>query len=75
MEAELTGDVIRVGISGYPDMPRVHGLTTLGWMQAALSLIGAEVHWSKIVREPWSGASEVLYEFGLAPASGDTTDQ
>jgi serine/threonine-protein kinase len=66
VEIARDGDLVRVTISGYPDIPRAHALTTLGWYERSLQLTGAEVRSAKITAEPWSGAEAAVFEYEIA---------
>jgi len=57
-----SGGVVRFTIQGYPDIPRIHALTTLGWLRATFTLVGLEPVRSVIVAAPWAGADELVYE-------------
>jgi serine/threonine-protein kinase len=63
--ASFESGVVRIVIRGYPDVPRVHGLTTLGWYSAALGLSGIQIKSEKIVGEPWARDEALAYEFEI----------
>lgn len=65
VEAKLHGDVIRITLHDYRDIPRVHGLCMLGWFEAALMLNDYEQRYAKIVGQPWSGDPALMLEFGI----------
>jgi hypothetical protein len=53
VHAETSG--ARVIISGYEDMPRVHGNLLIGWARTAVSLSGAELNVPVMRQAPWEG--------------------
>jgi hypothetical protein len=67
VEIALDGNVVRIVIRGYSDIPRAHALTTLGWYEATLGLVGARVRSARIASEPWAGGNEVVFEYELEP--------
>jgi hypothetical protein len=65
VDIALAGNVVRIVIHGYPDIPRAHALTTLGWYEASLRLVGARLRSAKIASEPWAGGKDVVFEYEL----------
>lgn len=65
VRAERDGNLVRVQVWDYPDMPRAHGLTTLGWFRATFALLGLPTKEARIVEEPWAGAPSYVIEIEL----------
>ena len=63
VECALEPDRVRIVIQGYPDMPRAHALTTLGWYEVALEMMSFESAKAEVVSGPWSGGDEVVFEY------------
>jgi len=55
VKTAIDGRSVRIEIHGYADMPRTHGLTTLGWMRTSLGMVTGELDSAEIVGEPWAG--------------------
>lgn len=66
VEITRDDDLVRITIHGYPDIPRSHALTTLGWYERSLQLTGAEVRSAKLAAGPWSGAGAAVFEYQVA---------
>lgn len=52
VDCRLDAEGVRIVILGYPDMPRCHALTTLGWYQVALEMLGFEASRATIASGP-----------------------
>jgi serine/threonine protein kinase len=57
--------IVRITIRGYPDIPRVHALTTLGWYSATLALAGAVPRTERLTGEPWLRDEALVFEFDV----------
>lgn len=55
LEVEPHLPVVDVAIRGYADMPKVHGLTIVGWTLGAVALAGAEPKSHRLTQRPWPG--------------------
>lgn len=65
----LTADPLDAGVhfalSGYPDMPMIHGLMTAGWGLAAARAAGSTSAVAEIVDRPWVGGDKLTYKILL----------
>lgn len=60
-ELEDGGRAVRFTLTDYPDMPAVHGMTTVGWGVAAARLGGARDAACEVFEKPWEGAPRLSY--------------
>ncbi len=66
IKADLAGnDSVRFAVAGYPDIPMVHALTTIGWGIAAARLAGAKRAGYLVEDRPWEGAPMFRYRIDL----------
>jgi len=62
LQAELVGEKsVRFTLTGYPDVPEVHGMLIVGWGIAAAQLSGAKDVTYSIERRPWQGDPSLVY--------------
>ncbi|MFW5926375.1 MAG: hypothetical protein ACOCV4_09440 [Myxococcota bacterium] len=55
LHVENFGGRVELSISGYADMPRVHGMLLVGWVRKAVELSGGRSDGVRLDQAPWQG--------------------